>query len=103
MFSQARLSHTELLYWSGLMFEAQQAPEIRDVISAKRYYFQFYFLNTLSEPLWGREKCLIGPRIFSKLTPVIEFFSLSFCRVCKIKTINSMQEFLFESTLFAHK
>ena len=24
---------------------------------------------------------------FFKLTPVIEFFSLSFCRVCKIKTI----------------
>ena len=48
-----------------------------------------------------REKCLVGPRIFSKLTPVIEFFSLSFCRVCK--TINSIQEFLFESTLFAHK
>ena len=85
------------------MSEAQQGPEIRNVISAKRYYSLFYFLNTQSEPLLGREKCLIGPRVFSKLTPVIEFFSLSFCGVCKIKTINSMQEFLFESTLFAHK
>ena len=85
------------------MSEAQQGPETRDVISAKRYYFLFHFLNTQSEPLWGRGKCLIGPRLFFKLTPVIEFFSLSFCRVCKIKTINSMQEFLFESTLFAHK
>ena len=58
------------------MSEAQQGPEIRDVISAKRYHFLFYFLNTQSEPLWGKEKCLIGPRVFSKLTPVIEFFSL---------------------------
>ena len=71
------------------MPEAQQGPEILDVNSAKGYYFLFYFLKTQSEPLWGREKCLIGPRIFSKLTPVIEFFSLSFCGVCKIKTINS--------------
>ena len=86
------------------MSEAQQGPEICvQVISAKRYYFLFYFVNTQSEPLWEKEKCLIGPRIFSKLTPVIEFFSLSFCGVCKIKTINSMQEYLFESTLFAHK
>ena len=85
------------------MSEAQQGPETCEVISTKRYYSLFYFLNTQSEPLWGREKCLIGPRIFSKLTPVIEFFSLSFCRVCKIKTINSVQEFLFKSTMFAHK
>ena len=58
------------------MSEAQQGPEIRDVISAKRYHCLFYFLNTQSEPLLGREKCLIGPIVFSKLTPVIEFFSL---------------------------
>ena len=50
------------------MSEAQQGPEIRNVISAKRYYSLFYFLNTQSEPLLGREKCLIGPRVFSKLT-----------------------------------
>ena len=47
------------------------------------------------------EREVFGSAIFSKLTPVIEFFSLSFFRVCK--TINSMQEFLFESTMFAHE
>ena len=50
------------------MSDAQQGPEICEVISAKRYHFLFYFLNTQSEPLWGKEKCLIGPRVFSKLT-----------------------------------
>ena len=80
------------------MFEAQQAPEIRDVISAKRYYFLFHFN---SRSLCGGERSVwFGQKFFSKLTPVIEFFSLSFFRVCK--TINSMQEFRVESTMFAH-
>ena len=38
------------------MSEAQQGPEIRDVISTKRYHFLFHFLNTQSEPLWGGER-----------------------------------------------
>ena len=38
------------------MSEAQQGPEIRDVISTKRYHFLYYFLNTQSEPLWGGER-----------------------------------------------
>ena len=32
------VSHTKLLYWSGLMSESQQGPEICDVISRKRYW-----------------------------------------------------------------
>ena len=49
----------------------------------------------------GEREVFGSAKFFSKLTPVIEFFSLSFFRVCK--TINSMQEFLFGSTMFAHE
>ena len=59
-----------------------------------------YFILTVGASV-GEREVFGSAKCFFKLTPVIEFFSLSFFRVCK--TINSMQEFLVESTMFAHE
>ena len=51
------------------MSEAQQGPEFRDVISAKRYHFLFYFLDTQSEPLWGKREVFDWAKSFFQTYP----------------------------------
>ena len=81
--------------------ERTEAPAFSHFPSSSTRTLPKYFVFWIhSRSLW-EEKCLVPLRIFPKLTPVIKFFSLSFCRLCK--TINPIQEFFFESTLFSHK
>ena len=62
-----------------------------------------YLLLTVGASVGEREVFDWAKNFFQTYPCDRILFSISFCGVCKIKTINSMQEFLFESTLFAHK